>query len=301
MAEETSPGDKPPAEKPKYDQEFFLALAAKGKDAWNAWRRDPANRDVNVVFRGVDFSQPPNDSINFEGFEFGDGADFSVCKWRGVEWVEIQENPQAFRPGRASFSSAAFGDLAKFAGAAFGNWARFADAAFGDEASFEGRTAFGLGARFDGAAFGNSAPFNGAAFGDDASFDNAAFGDDASFAAATFGPALTAQSSAVGPASTARPSVMTLASCARHSVTELTSTTRSLETAPFLRTRPSKVPPTLKAQPSAGKLTSRILFSKATFNLRESPRNNRAAILARMRAMRVKQPDPCRKSAVTIL
>ena len=29
----------------KYDQAFFLNLAAKGKDAWNAWRRDPANED----------------------------------------------------------------------------------------------------------------------------------------------------------------------------------------------------------------------------------------------------------------
>jgi hypothetical protein len=33
----------------KYDQHFFLALAANGKDAWNAWRRDPANKDVRVT------------------------------------------------------------------------------------------------------------------------------------------------------------------------------------------------------------------------------------------------------------
>ena len=39
MADETPPGDDPPAKNPKYDQDFFLALAAKGKDAWNAWRR----------------------------------------------------------------------------------------------------------------------------------------------------------------------------------------------------------------------------------------------------------------------
>jgi hypothetical protein len=91
MADETEPGDTLPSEKPKYDQAFFLALALKGKDVWNKWRRDPANKDVRVTFAGVNFSQPPNDSINFEGFKFGDGADLSVCKWRGVEWVEIQE------------------------------------------------------------------------------------------------------------------------------------------------------------------------------------------------------------------
>jgi len=46
MADETEPGDEPPAERRKYDQAFFLDLAAKGKNAWNAWRRDPANKDV---------------------------------------------------------------------------------------------------------------------------------------------------------------------------------------------------------------------------------------------------------------
>ena len=67
----------------KYDQAFFLALATKGKDAWNAWRRDPANKDVRVTFAGIDFSEAPRDQINFSGFEFGDCADFScVCRWR---------------------------------------------------------------------------------------------------------------------------------------------------------------------------------------------------------------------------
>ena len=69
MADETTPGDEPPAEKPKYDQAFFLDLAAKGKDAWNAWR-DTANKDVPVTFAGVDFSKAP----------FGNGAVFSLCK-----------------------------------------------------------------------------------------------------------------------------------------------------------------------------------------------------------------------------
>jgi len=37
----------------KYDQEFFIALALKGKDAWNAWRRDPASEGVRATFAGI--------------------------------------------------------------------------------------------------------------------------------------------------------------------------------------------------------------------------------------------------------
>jgi hypothetical protein len=60
--DETNPGDEPLAENPKYNQDFFLALAAKGKDAWNAWRR-PANEMVPVTFAGIDFSEAPMDKI----------------------------------------------------------------------------------------------------------------------------------------------------------------------------------------------------------------------------------------------
>jgi hypothetical protein len=49
MVDETSPGDGPPAEEQKFDQEFFLALAAKGKDVWNAWPRDPAQLAKLIV------------------------------------------------------------------------------------------------------------------------------------------------------------------------------------------------------------------------------------------------------------
>ena len=57
MVDESTLGDEPPAEKPKHDQEYILALAAKGKDAWNAWRGDPANKYERVTFAGVDFSE----------------------------------------------------------------------------------------------------------------------------------------------------------------------------------------------------------------------------------------------------
>jgi uncharacterized protein YjbI with pentapeptide repeats len=98
----------------KYDQAFFLALAAKGREAWNAWRRDPANKDVHVTFAGIDFSEAPRDKIDFSGFEFGDQVNFSRCTWRG-----------------ACFTGAAFGNGALFSEAAFGNLASFAYAVFG--------------------------------------------------------------------------------------------------------------------------------------------------------------------------
>jgi hypothetical protein len=52
--DESVPGDEAPG---RCDQAFFLALAAKGKEAWNAWRRDPANKGVRVTFAGIDFSE----------------------------------------------------------------------------------------------------------------------------------------------------------------------------------------------------------------------------------------------------
>lgn len=172
MADATAPGDVPPAGDPskKYDQDFFLALAAKGKDAWNAWRRDPANKDVHVTFVSIDFSEAPRDGIDFSGFEFGDYADFSGCRWRGVRWQEIGENPKAFAPGRACFTGAAFGHRASFTGAAFGGWATLSSATFGGLPMFIGAS-FGDGAEFSGATFGNVANFGGAIFGDEAQFD----------------------------------------------------------------------------------------------------------------------------------
>jgi hypothetical protein len=159
-----------------YNQEFFLDLASKGKSAWTAWRCDPANKYERVTFAGVDFSEAPRDQIDFSGFEFGDFADFSRCKWRGGGRLEIGGDLKKFAPGRACFTGAAFGGWASFAGVAFGCGARFAGAAFGNSACF------------DGAAFGDKATFAGVTFGAGATFAFAAFGPQASFAGAAFGP-----------------------------------------------------------------------------------------------------------------
>src|ERR1700730_142711 len=194
----------------KYDQAFFLTRAAKGKEAWNAWRRDPANKDVRVTFASIDFSEAPRDEIDFSGFEFGDEANFAGCRWRGLEWEEIPKDPKAFKPGRACFTGAAFGEGASFGGAAFDDWGTFDRAAFGERTGFDGAV-FGYGASFNGADFGygtsfgsavfdGRASFNGATFGDLATFVCAAFGIRASFTGADFGDNATFTGAAFGPA-----------------------------------------------------------------------------------------------------
>jgi hypothetical protein len=153
--DEAAPGDKGSAEEQAnkhVEAFFFFARALQGEKAWNAWRRDKANKDVRVTFAGIIFSEPPWDGIDFSRFEFGDDADFSGCEWCGVDWKEVAKDPKAFKTGRASFANAVFGDGADFT-----------DVVFGDSAVF------------DGATFGNDASFNGAAFGWKASFASTIF------------------------------------------------------------------------------------------------------------------------------
>ncbi len=176
----------------KYDQAFFLNLAEKGKDAWNTWRRDPANEKLRVTFAGIDFSEAPRDEIDFSGFEFGNSADFTRCSWRGAEHEKISEvflsglDPTFHKPGRASFAGTAFGHSANFAGSTFGTNATFTRAAFGWRAIFTG-VAFGSGASFANATFGPQANFTRAAFGHRTYFVGAIFSDDTLFTGAVFG------------------------------------------------------------------------------------------------------------------
>jgi hypothetical protein len=181
----------------RYNQDFFLDLVAKGKDTWNAWRRDPANEDVRVTFAGVDFLEAPRDQIDFSGFEFGDNADFSGCIWRGVPWqfgeryemgygFGIRFDAKAFRPGRASFIGATFGRSAFFINASFGEEAFFDGAIFDHHPSFSCAT-FGDGASFTKATFGSWTSFYHATFGAGASFKTATFGDYVTFFSASFG------------------------------------------------------------------------------------------------------------------
>ncbi len=197
--DETVPESEPPAEEQanEHVKAFFLALAAKGKDEWNKWRRDPANERERATFAGVDFSKAPLDTIDFSGFEFGHWVDFSGCVWRGVAWqfggdwergygMGIRFDPKAFRPGRASFIGATFGPSAFFINASFGEEAFFDGAIFDAHTSFFGAT-FGDGASFTKTTFGSWTSFCLATFGACASFDGTAFGHYATFNGAAFG------------------------------------------------------------------------------------------------------------------
>jgi uncharacterized protein YjbI with pentapeptide repeats len=191
----------------KFEQAFFLALAAKGRDEWNKWRHDSANNSVTVTFAGVDFSETPRNQINFSGFDFGQSANFSRCRWPGAKWKPLWADGHS--DGCACFAGAVFGTGANFTRVAFGSNANFKSATFGSEAIFKNAT-FGhrssfLGSTFGGPAFGfrggkfpttpvPGAIFVGAAFGDDADFTCTVFGKgggfsepEANFTGATFG------------------------------------------------------------------------------------------------------------------
>ena len=165
---------------------FFLALAALGKETWNAWRDDPENADVRVTFAGVDFSESPLDEIDFAGFEFGDEADFSGCRWRDTLFRQVHNAPNTFKPGQASFENASFGAEANFRDVTFGEKPNFAGAKFGVCVDFAGST-FGNRTDFTGTIFDESPDFAGTNFGPWANFAGAKFGYGAGFTTATFG------------------------------------------------------------------------------------------------------------------
>ncbi len=151
---------------PVYDERFFLALADRGADVWNEWRARHSGEDdqtyIRVNFAKIDFVSV----IDFSGFNFGHGANFSGA---------------SFRRRDANFCGAIFGREADFSGAKFtGSLLEVC------EASFSGAT-FGAKANFSGAIFGDFANFSGATFGREANFSEATFDAEANFSGATFG------------------------------------------------------------------------------------------------------------------
>src|SRR6266849_400778 len=158
----TDPGTLGTPENPR--PHGFLFLAKAGKDIWNSWRADhPTQRDASSGewLRAVRWHrETPQEHIqlanhpdlNFSGFVFGDGADFTA---------------QQFSEGMG---------VANFVGARFGDDARFDS------------TAFRVGVSFRGASFGNNASFaNIVVYSDKLlpmtadwiCFENAKFGDNA--------------------------------------------------------------------------------------------------------------------------
>jgi uncharacterized protein YjbI with pentapeptide repeats len=117
-----------------------LALAALGKEAWNAWRiafpayKNLADDWVNTVnFSGHDFRTV---EVDFSSFNFGAHANFSGAVF----------------PRNVNFSEAIFGIEASFTGTQFASRVSF------------NRCYFDCDARFNGTQFSNEASFRGAVF-----------------------------------------------------------------------------------------------------------------------------------------
>jgi hypothetical protein len=158
--------DEPSAEKPTDDQAFFLALAAKGKDAWNAWRRDPANKDVSVPTPASTFPKRRRTRSISRG-----SATMRIFRGAGGGALTNWELPLPLHEA-APVSLAQPSDLGPtlpaqhsvsgptFTGAAFGILARFTDAVFDRATKFTG-AAFGDATKFDDSVFNGWVLFNG--------------------------------------------------------------------------------------------------------------------------------------------
>jgi uncharacterized protein YjbI with pentapeptide repeats len=168
--------------KPIYDQEFFLALARRGKDEWNRWCEErPGTR---VTFAGVDFRAAAHGDIDFSGFEFGHHADLSACRFSSAPDLLFGE--RAFKLGTAKFSGATFGDGADLSGAIFEIRADLSGATFGDRANLSGAI-FGIRANLSGAIFGIRTNLSGVTFEYGADLSDATFGIWTDLSGATFG------------------------------------------------------------------------------------------------------------------
>ena len=177
---------------PIYDQEFFLALARRGKNAWNRWREENGRMEgkqyVSANFEGVDFRQRENEEIDFMDFVFGDGANFHACQF-GDGYNRERRADSGFVPGMARFSGATFGSGVNFSGAVFGNLANFTQAQFGGRANFSCSTFAGVG-QFFNASFGSMVNFSNAEIMGSGIFLGVIFEDEVDFSGTTFGDAI---------------------------------------------------------------------------------------------------------------
>lgn len=124
-----------------------LNLAKYGFNTWNTWRTlFPPRPSGFFHHKNIsDFSHTDFDNyqhLTFAHFIFGDGADFSYCKWERY----------------ADFFSARWGDHCKFTG-----------------------TDWGVRSTFDLVTIGDNSDFTGCHWGHDCAFDKATIGSNANF------------------------------------------------------------------------------------------------------------------------
>lgn len=177
-----------------------LALARRGKEAWNAWREKyPVNDDSEnrADFTGYKFTD-----LNFENFIFGYGASFRDTEFKNEAFFknaifeEFADFEDAKFLAEAIFIGTEFGNSASFKNAKFSNDADFEDAQFGDNADFANaefassswfeRSKFNKNTSFYSTQFNEGALFQDAQFGDWVAFDNAKFLEKTDFTRTTF-------------------------------------------------------------------------------------------------------------------
>jgi Pentapeptide repeats (9 copies) len=139
-----------------------LALATKGYEAWNDWRKNFKTKDL-TPFNCVDFSHTDFRllrNINFAKFEFGESANFSNCTFGfGVDfWGALFDR-------KANFYCCTFGQNASFFAAYFGYGVNFIGCDFHGAASFQGAI-FDRWADFSGAYFNGSVDFSAMEWGE---------------------------------------------------------------------------------------------------------------------------------------
>ncbi|MCC3305998.1 pentapeptide repeat-containing protein [Sneathiella sp. HT1-7] len=181
-------------EKKILPKEEALALARKGKDAWNRWAAE--NPGIKVDFSGHDFSQ---EDISFAGFKFPGDVDFSETIIADANFINAEFSGgdanfhgAKFSSGDANFTATEFsGGDANFTATEFsGGDANFIAAEFsGGQAYFTATKFSGGNAYFSEAEFsGGNANFTATKFsGGNAYFSEAEFsGGNAFFAKADF-------------------------------------------------------------------------------------------------------------------
>ena len=146
-----------------------LALAECGKNVWNEWREAFPSRPYGHIlfenitdFSFVDFSK--SKIQNFEGFLFGDGADFSFCKWER----------------NADFFSASWGDSCNFTGVSWGKRGIFNLATWGNNCNFQG-SHWGHDSIFENAFWGYNTNFSNTYWEERIYFNGAHFGSNTNF------------------------------------------------------------------------------------------------------------------------
>ncbi len=154
----------------KISQEGCLALAQKGHEVWNEWRR--VFPCITSSVNRTDFSNRDYSGLLFrlQGFNFGDFAMFDNSTWND----------------ESIFNNSTWGNSSTFDNAHFGDKCSFTDSTWGAHNSFK-NTEWGLNCLFNSASWGDYSKFSGAKWGELCFFTNAKWATCPTFFNATFG------------------------------------------------------------------------------------------------------------------